>query len=116
MRAKQQSASAEDSPNLPNGSGAAALLAAGIGVLALASLAVAADHVAAIKISMNFYKPTGPLSGVTTSAIALWLAVWAALEARWRRRTVALGVIATVALVLLAMGLLLTFPPVGDRF
>ncbi len=101
---------------LPNGPGAAALLAAGIGAFLLAALAVAADHLPAISRLMIFYRPTGPLSGVTSSAILVWLAVWAVLDARWKRRTVALRTIAVTALALLALGLVLTFPPLGDLF
>ena len=101
---------------LPNGAGAAALLAAGIGSFALAVFAIAADHVASIKNLMILYKPTGPLSGVTTSAIVVWLAVWVILDVRWKKRTVSLRNIAMAALVLLALSLLLTFPPIGDLF
>jgi hypothetical protein len=101
---------------VPNGSGAAALLAAGFGSFVLAVLAIAADHVASIKSLMIFYKPTGPLSGVTTSAIVIWLVVWALLEGLWRKKTVALGRIGAAALVLLALALLLTFPPLADLF
>ena len=61
----------------PNGSGAAAVLAASIGSLALAVIAIAADRISGFAKAMIFYAPTGPLSGVTTSAIAVWLAVWA---------------------------------------
>lgn len=99
-----------------NGSGAAALLAAGIGAFFLAVLSVMADHSPALKSHMIFYRPTGPLSGVTSSAILVWLAVWAVLDARWKRRTVTLKSVVTVALVLLALGLVLTFPQVGDLF
>lgn len=102
--------------NLPNGSGAAAVLAAGVGAFALAVFAIAADHIAWLRKLMVFYKPTGPLSGVTTSAIVLWLVVWAILEILWRNKNVALERIAAVALALLLLGLLLTFPPVGDLF
>lgn len=105
-----------DSAALQNGAGAAALLAAGIGSFALAVFAIAADQVSSIKNLMIFYKPTGPLSGVTTSAIVVWLVVWAILDVRWKKRTVSLRNIATAALVLLALSLLLTFPPVGDLF
>ncbi len=112
MSARQTSTSA----GLHNGSGAAALLAAGIGAFILAVLAIAGDHIAPFGRWMVFYKPTGPLSGVTTSAIVVWLAAWAILEVRWNRRTVALGRIAAAALVLLALSLLLTFPPVADLF
>ena len=97
-----------------NGSGAAAVLAAGIGAFALAVLAVAADRVAAVQHAMAFYRPTGPLSGVTTSAIGVWLIAWLALERRWRDRAIALRPVCISAFVLLAISLLLTFPPVGD--
>jgi hypothetical protein len=105
------------SPNgraLTNGSGAAAILSAGIGSFALSVLACAGDKVAAAKVSLIFYKPTGPLSGVTTTAILIWLAAWGILEWRWRNRTVGAGRISVVALTLLGLSLLLTFPPVVD--
>lgn len=104
------------SENLPNGSGGAALLAAGIGAIALAGLAIAADHIQSFRALMIFYGPTGPLSGVTTSAILVWLAAWTILSIRWRSRNVSLKRVATIALILLAMGLVLTFPPIMDLF
>ena len=99
-----------------NGSGAAAILAAGVGSFALAVLGVAGDKSAAIKSSLIFYKPTGSLSGVTTGAIFIWLLTWGILEWRWRNRTVATGRISAVALALLGLSLLLTFPPIVDLF
>lgn len=107
---------AAEATGLPNGSGAAALLAAGIGAFALAVLAIAGDRITAFGKLMVFYKPTGPLSGVTTCAIAIWLVVWAILDLRWKRRNVALGRVCAAALVLLVVGLLLTFPPIADLF
>jgi len=103
-------------PALPNGSGAAAILSAGIGAFALAVLSIAADKSALVKSSLNFYAPTGPLSGVTTVAILLWIVTWVILEGRWRSRTVAIGRINAAALALLGLGLLLTFPPLADIF
>jgi hypothetical protein len=100
----------------PNGSGSAAILAAGIGAFALPLLAIAADKVASIKELMVFYKPTGPLSGVTTSAILVWLVAWAILNARWRGRNVAASRVNAVTFILLGLSLLLTFPPVADLF
>ena len=105
--------SAEKLP-LTNGPGAAAVLAAGIGATALGLFAVLGDTWPAFKKLMIFYKPTGPLSGVTTLAIIAWLLAWAVLEWRWKGKTVAMGRVATVALVLLVVGLLLTFPPFAD--
>jgi len=102
--------------DFPNGGGAAALLAAGIGSLMVALFAIAADKSAAFKSMMIFYKPTGPLSGVTTCAILVWLALWAILDRRWRSRMVSLGPVSTAALILLGLSLLLTFPPIVDLF
>ncbi len=109
-------ASLANSPVVPNGPGAAALLSAGIGCVALAVLAFAADKSAPIKSVLNIYKPTGALSGVTTAAILIWLLAWAVLEWRWGRKTVAVGRIGIVALALLGLSFLLTFPPFADFF
>jgi hypothetical protein len=109
-------AASPNSPALTNGSGAAAILAAGIGSFALAILACVGDKLAAVKNSQIFNKPTGPLSGVTTGAILIWLVSWVILEWRWRNKTVGAGRIAALALALLALSLLLTFPPVVDLF
>ncbi len=103
-------------PALTNGSGAAALLSAGIGAFALAIIALAADKSAAIKSGLIFYKPTGPLSGVTTVAILIWLFTWAVLEWRWRNKTVALARINIIAFLLLGFSFLFTFPPIADIF
>ena len=111
MNAQGQS---ENSAVLPNGPGAAAILAAGAGSLVLALLAIITDKVNAIKTAMIFWKPTGPLSGVTTCAILVWLAVWFVLDRVWTRRNVALGKVTKLAIVLLLLALLLTFPPVAD--
>jgi hypothetical protein len=101
---------------MTNGSGAAAILAAGVGAMALGVMAVAGDKSGAVKSAMIFYRPTGPLSGVTTVAILIWLGCWGLLEWRWRKKSVALGRVCLVALVLLGVGVLLTFPVVGDLF
>lgn len=100
----------------PNGSGAAAILSAGIGSFAVASFAIAADKSAFVKNLFVFYKPSGALSGETTVAILLWLAAWAILEWRWRKRTVSLRRINVIAFALLGLSVLLTFPPIGDLF
>jgi hypothetical protein len=101
---------------LTNGSGAAAVLAAGIGAFTLAVLAIATDQVTSIQRLMVFYKPTGPLSGITTTAILIWLFTWGILEWRWRNKTVAVGRTNTLALILLGLSLVLTFPPIADLF
>jgi len=101
-------------PSIPNGSGAAAMLAAAIGSFALAAIAFAGDKSAPIKNSLNFYKQTGPLSGVTTVAIVIWILTWGLLEWRWGRRSVPVSRINIVSLTLLVLSIVLTFPPIVD--
>jgi hypothetical protein len=115
MSTQNASASAIASAR-PNGAGAAAILAAGIGAFLVAVFAILADQSPAIKSLMIFWKPTGPLSGVTTCAIVLWLASWAILNMRWRNRNVALARVNAAAFALLILGFLLTFPPIADLF
>jgi hypothetical protein len=101
---------------MPNGSGAAAVLAAGIGCFTMGAVSVAADKLPALARVLNIYRPTGPLSGVSTMAIVVWVAAWAVLHYYWQRRNVELGRTNGIAFLLLACGLLLTFPPIGDLF
>jgi hypothetical protein len=101
---------------LKSGSGAAALLAAAVACFALAVLAILGDKSDSIRSHLIFYKPTGPLSGVTTCAVLVWLVTWIILEWRWREKTVAVGRIVAVAFALLVLSLILTVPPVGDLF
>jgi hypothetical protein len=110
------SSSPASSATLANGPGAAAILSAALGALVLAMLAIAADKSPAVKAMLVFYKPTGPLSGVTTVAILIWLLTWVILDLRWKRRTVALAQTNTIAFVLLILSFLLTFPPIADHF
>jgi dipeptide/tripeptide permease len=100
--------------NTANGPIAAAVLACGFGCFVLGVLAVAGDASKNVATALNFYNPTGPLSGVTTVAIALWLVCWAVLAARWKHKTLALAKVSALAFFFLALGLLLTFPPFGD--
>ncbi len=99
---------------IPNGRGAAAILAAGIGCAAVGVLALARDAFAPVAKALNFYNPSGPLSGVTTVAVVIWLVAWFILNRRWRDTNVAMGKANAAAFVLLAVGLLLTFPPFMD--
>ena len=109
-------ASSVAAKRMPNGPGAAAVLAAGVGCFAIGAISVAADKVPSLARTLNFYRPTGPLSGVSTVAIIAWLATWGVLHYRWQSRNVNSGRIVAIALVLLAVGVLLTFPPIGDLF
>jgi len=99
---------------IPNGPGAAAILAAGIGCAVLGILALAGDASETIKGLLNFYSPTGALSGVTTVAIIIWLMSWYVLNLRWRLQAIDMTKVNVAAFIGLAIGFLLTFPPFMD--
>jgi hypothetical protein len=96
---------------IPNGPGAAAILAAGIGCAAVGILAFAAEASSAVGRLLNFYNPVGPLSGKTSVAIIVWLVAWFVLSRLWQSKTVAMEKVNLAAFILLAVGFLLTFPP-----
>lgn len=100
--------------DLANGPAAAAILSAGVGCFAIGVLAVVGDGWKQMAALFTFYRPTGPLSGVSSLGIVVWLVIWLVLAKRWRWKTVAMGKVNLAAFVFLALGLLLTFPPFGD--
>jgi hypothetical protein len=106
--------SRNDLDSIPNGPGAAAIVAGGIGSFALGIFAFAGDAVPAIRSAFVFWPPTGPLSGVTTTAIVVWLAAWYGLSRRWRSREVNLVRVNVASFLMLIAALLLTFPPFMD--
>jgi hypothetical protein len=97
-----------------NGAAAAAILAVAIGILVLGASALAGDASAPLARWFNLWKPTGPLSGVTLLAILSWLTAWFGFARAWSHRNLNLRRINLWALVLIIMGLLLTFPPFMD--
>lgn len=99
-----------------NGPAAAAILAAGIGVFVLGLFTVLAAANEGIKNAITFYNPSGPLSGKTTLGVLAWLISWPVLHFMWGRSTVNLNRIMIVALALVALGVLFTFPPVYEAF
>jgi hypothetical protein len=99
---------------LPNAPGAAAILAAGIGSAALGILALAGDAFPAVNRALTFYAPSGALSGVSTLAVIIWLVAWFGLARRWAKAAVQMSRVNMISFALLAIGVLLTFPPVMD--
>jgi hypothetical protein len=104
----------ESIAEIPNGRAAAAILSAAVGCFFVSLFGLLGDAFSPIAHFFTFYKPTGPLSGVTTAAIIIWLVLWAVLCQLWKERSIAMGKINTIAFLLLILGLLLSFPPFGD--
>ncbi len=100
---------AEVEPRLANGASLAAFLAAGIGSFALGAFVVLNE--AGLFPSPTFYGPVGGLSGRSTLAAIVWLGAWAWLHRRWRGREIDAGGVYRTTLLLAALGVLATFPP-----
>jgi len=98
----------------PNGGALAAVLAAGIGALAMGLFVIANE--AGVFTAPSLYGPTGGLSGRSTFAVATWLIAWGILHARWRDRNVAADRVLAWALVLVSLGVAMTFPPIWGLF
>ncbi len=61
--------------------------------------------------ALQFYSPSGALSGEATFAILAWLLSWILLAKLWRYESPRQGIVLASAYGLLFSGLLMTFPP-----
>ena len=93
-----------------NGAAVAAFLAAGIGAFAVGLLVILNE--AGLYAAPALYAPAGGVTGRTTFAVAAWLIAWAVLHRRWNERDVASRRVYALTLGLIALGILLCFPPV----
>jgi hypothetical protein len=102
----------------PNGPVSAALLAAGIGSAALGLLTFIYElnDKSAFATSMTWSKAVGGLSGKSGWAIIAFFVAWAILHYLWKDKDTDFARISTIAFVLLAIGLIGTFPPFWHLF
>ena len=99
-----------------NGMAASALLAGGIGALILGMVTTLAEAIPAIRTSLIWYGPAGPLSGKTSVMVIFWLIAWGILGRIWKDKDVNFDRIVTISFALLMVGLLGTFPPFFELF
>ena len=98
------------------GPAVAALLAVGIGAFVLGLLTTLAEASTTIRDWLQLTDAVGPLSGKTTFAVIAWLAAWGVLHLALRERArLTTGVLVTTG-VLLAAGLVGTFPVFFELF
>jgi len=101
---------------LPNGPAAAAILSAGVGSAVIGLLTTGAVISAGLNSALNWWSAVGPLSGKTGVGVIAWLISWIVLHTVWKGKDVAFVRVLVATLVLLALGLILTFPPVFEAF
>lgn len=106
----------------PNGPVAAAFIAAGVGCLTLGLIIVLNEAQIITSATLDFAKNygigsgVGPLSGKVILSTIAFLVSWGVLGFLWRGKEVNFGRAITVAIVLVAIGFVLTFPPVFELF
>lgn len=99
---------------IPNGPAAAAILSAGVGSATIGLMTTGAVISAGLKSALNWWSPAGPLTGKTSVGVVAWLVTWIVLHVLWKDKDVPLVRVLVVMLVLLVLGVLLTFPPVFE--
>ena len=97
-----------------NGAALASFLAAGIGAFAVGFFVIVNE--AGLFAAPALYGPAGGVSGRTTFAAVTWLIAWAVLHRRWKDRQLESNRVYTATLVLIALGVVLSFPPVWQMF
>jgi hypothetical protein len=95
----------------PSGPAAAVILAAGLASFALGLLSVLTAASATVSDALTLSDRVGDLSGVTSAAAAVFFVAWAVLAVAWRHADPPVLRVAAAAAVLVALGLLGTFPP-----
>lgn len=103
-------ATVESGRDAPNGAALAAFLAAGIGAFAVGLIVILNE--AGLFVAPALYGPAGGVSGRTTLAAVAWLIAWAVLHSRWKDRQIEARGVRRLGFTLIALGILLTFPPV----
>jgi hypothetical protein len=103
-------------PDKPEGPIAAAILAGGIGCLALGIVTTLAEASSSFKDWLDVNSDVGPLSGKTIVAVVVWLVSWAVLHVVYREKPFETRRALTIALVLVALGVLGTFPTFFQAF
>ncbi|MCH7547073.1 MAG: hypothetical protein IID30_11805 [Planctomycetes bacterium] len=99
-----------------SGVAAAAFVAAGIGCAALGFLTTLAQMSVGVKNLLNWWNPTGPLAGKSGVAVIIWIAAWIVLHIAWKNKAVSERRAFTITLVLIAAGIVGTFPTFFEMF
>jgi hypothetical protein len=100
----------------PSGPVAAAVLATGIGIFTLGLLTTLSEASTGVSDFLAWSDDVGPLSGKTILASVAFFASWAVLHFLWRRENRPLRPILIAAGVLVALGIVGTFPTFFEAF
>lgn len=88
----------------------AALLALGIGSVVYGIFVIIPEFSGSFKTLLTLNEGVGALSGKTLFAVAIWLIVWVVLHQVFTKKNFELAKAYSYSLVMVAIGLLFTFP------
>ena len=95
---------------------AATLIGGGFGVALFGVITVISERWISTQAGLTLTKSVGPLSGKAIYAAIGWLIVWALLALVLRNRNVSEKATYWITAILVAVGFLLTFPPIWKLF
>jgi hypothetical protein len=100
----------------PEGPVSAAIIAAGVGAFALGVFTTLSEASTSMHDFFEWSVRVGPLAGKTISAVGVWLLAWVGLYLVLRDKPYETRRALTIALVLLALGVIGTFPTFFQAF
>ena len=95
----------------PSGPAAAVLLAAGLASFTLGLLTVLSAASASVSSALTVSDRVGDISGLSIAAMLVFFSSWGVLALLWRRADPPLVRVAAATGILIALGMLGTFPP-----
>jgi hypothetical protein len=98
------------------GVASAAFVSSGIGCLIIGLMVTGAEMSEGLKNTLNWWNPAGPLTGKTGVGIIAWIVSWVILHTMWKDKDMDFGKVFIVTLIMIALGFLLTFPPIFSLF
>ncbi len=101
---------------IKNGSSAAAILAAGIGLAVTGIVTLTAEAIDAWRAALAWSKPVGALSGKTSLGLIAWIVGWIVFGLLWKGKEVKLRPVLVLSVILAVVGVLFTFPPFFELF
>ena len=93
-----------------NGTAMASFLGAGVGAFSMGAIVLLNET--GLFAAPTLYAPAGGVTGRTTIATIVWLISWGLLHYRWKAREIAPAGVYAMTLILVALGVLGTFPPI----
>ena len=98
------------------GPAAAAMISGAIGSFIIGLLTTGSVIIEGLGDALNWWNPAGPLTGKTGVGVIAWLISWALLNTVWKGKDYDLRKAFIITLIVVALGVILTFPPVFEAF